>query len=203
MLARRLSQSSSEQTLPEVVYIFQCCNDLQDIQYDHAGIRLVASLVKLPLTISHGKARRRRLATRLDRNCCGSPYRLQPTYCTTIMTKAGKRVADFCQGASVLIKGRGHQLYSMYRSAYLVFTETISQSNVSVGSASNTGLSLAACLSLSVPLWVRCALLGFIVSCILSYPMQVSGVTATSPAHPRSHRPIRPADATPEVKFNV
>ena len=52
MLARRLSQSSSEQTLPEVVYIFQCCNNLQDIQYDHAGIRLVASLVKLPLTIS-------------------------------------------------------------------------------------------------------------------------------------------------------
>jgi hypothetical protein len=78
MLARRLSQSSSEHTLPEVVYIFQCCNSLQDIQYDYAGIRLVASLVKLPLTISpshHRKARQRRLATRLDRNYCGSPYR--------------------------------------------------------------------------------------------------------------------------------
>jgi hypothetical protein len=33
--------------------------------------------------------------------------------------------------------------------------------------------------------------------------MQVSGVTATSPAHPRSHIPIHPADATPEVKVNV
>jgi hypothetical protein len=119
------------------------------------------------------------------------------------MTKAGKRVANFHQGASVLITGRGHPLYSIYWPAYLVFTKTISQSNVSVGSASNTRMSLAACLSSSVPYWVRCALLGFIVSCILSYPMQVSGVTATSPAHPRSHIPIHPADATPEVKVNV